>query len=226
LEFARLYGPAVVFAEDIDRVAGGERTEALDQILNTLDGASGKHEKIITVLTTNHLERINQAMLRPGRLDAVIDITPPDALACEKLARNYSRGLIPESADIMEACEYMQGRIPAFIREVVERSKLYAIANSPLNGFNEIVINNNSLLDAAKGMDAHFALLEGKKKDQPTDEQIFADAFRRVLLGSEDSPQEGSSNVVRTLREMSNKSEGQILATNLLSKKIDKVLRR
>lgn len=74
IEFARMYAPCVIFAEDIDRaVAGAERTVDIDDVLNIIDGIQTKSEDIMTVLTSNHVERINRAMLRPGRIDALID---------------------------------------------------------------------------------------------------------------------------------------------------------
>lgn len=69
LEFAKRYEPAVLFAEDIDRIIEDRDDEAND-LLNTIDGVLSKDAKVITVVTTNHIEKINKAMLRPGRLDA------------------------------------------------------------------------------------------------------------------------------------------------------------
>ena len=129
LQFAAQYSPAVVFCEDIDRSTRGDRTAEMDEILNTLDGVHTKGAEIVTVLTTNHIEQINKAMLRPGRLDVILNILPPDAEAVERLIRRYGRGLIPETADISSVAARLAGQIPATIREVVERAKLSAIAH-------------------------------------------------------------------------------------------------
>src|SRR5690606_34759444 len=64
LVFARQYAPAVVFAEDIDRVTQGERSVEIDDVLNNLDGIDSKNTDIITILTSNHANNINKAMLR------------------------------------------------------------------------------------------------------------------------------------------------------------------
>ena len=37
-------------------------------ILNILDGMGRKH-KMITFMTTNHLDRLDPALIRPGRID-------------------------------------------------------------------------------------------------------------------------------------------------------------
>lgn len=131
IEFAKQYqSPAcVVFCEDIDRAVNGDRTVAMDDILNIIDGIDSKKSNIITVLTTNDLDGINPAMLRPGRLDAVIEVTPPDAKAIEKLIRYYGGQAIRADEDLTEASEVLakQGAIPAIVAEVVNRAKLAQI---------------------------------------------------------------------------------------------------
>jgi transitional endoplasmic reticulum ATPase len=86
LLFAQRYQPAVVFAEDAERVAE-HRDQRGNDLLNTIDGVLAKNSQVITVLTTNYVEKLDSAMLRPGRLDAVISIRPPEAGAVERLIR-------------------------------------------------------------------------------------------------------------------------------------------
>jgi transitional endoplasmic reticulum ATPase len=90
-ELARQYQPAVVFGEDIDRAVSGEdRTAEIDRILNTIDGVDSKNVEIITVLTTNNVDVINQAMMRPGRIDVLINVDPPSKEAALHLCRQYA----------------------------------------------------------------------------------------------------------------------------------------
>lgn len=166
LTLAMEYGPAVVFCEDIDRVLNGERSVDMDDILNTIDGITAKSGvEVMVVLTTNHVDKINQAMLRPGRLDAVIEVTPPDALAAERLVRLYARGLLKENEDLTAVGERLEGQIPAVIREVVERSKLDAIN---LSGGKSGALTSNALVQAANSMSLQLKLLEEVKIDTRT----------------------------------------------------------
>lgn len=128
LMFAREMAPAVLFVEDIDRLdENGKRSDYFNEILNTIDGMTSKNEEIISIFTTNHIERITPAMMRPGRLDAVIELEPPTAESVRRLIRLYSRGMLNPHEDISEVGELLKGHIPAVVREVVERSKLAAI---------------------------------------------------------------------------------------------------
>lgn len=132
IEFAQQYQSpgCVVFVEDIDRSTAGGRTVEMDDILNIIDGIDSKNSNVITILTTNDLEGINPAMLRPGRLDAVIEVTPPDAKATEKLLRYYGGEAISLDEDLTDAAAALanQGAIPAIIAEVVVRAKLAQLA--------------------------------------------------------------------------------------------------
>lgn len=127
IAFAKQYqDPAcVVFCEDIDRqMAGDTRTVEMDDLLNTIDGIDSKSSNIIVVLTSNDLAAINPAMLRPGRLDAVIEVTAPDAEAAQRLVRAYAGALLPASEDLSKVGKELNGQIPAVIAEVVKRAKL------------------------------------------------------------------------------------------------------
>lgn len=160
IEFGKQYQSpgCVVFCEDIDRAVNGERTVEMDDILNILDGIDTKNSHIITVLTTNDLESINPAMLRPGRLDAVIDVTPPDAAAAIKLVRLYGAESIPADTDLTQVGELLAGNIPAIIAEVVKRAKLAQLALQPV-GEPVAQISAAALTEAARTMQSQVELL-------------------------------------------------------------------
>lgn len=128
LEFARAYTPCVLFAEDVDRVMNGIRTYNMDSILNAVSGVDSKDTEIMLVLTTNHVEEINQAMLRPGRLDAVITVEAPNKDTVKRLIHLYGDGALPENINLDSVSETLTGYIPAIIREVVERAKLASLS--------------------------------------------------------------------------------------------------
>src|SRR5258708_32271027 len=126
VRFAQQYAPAVVFCEDIDRVVSGDRDIDMDQILSIVDGIESKESEILLVLTTNDAKDINQAMLRPGRLDSVINVTPPDPGAVIRLIHLYARGILANGEDLTAVGAHLAGPIPAVIQEGVEPSKPHA----------------------------------------------------------------------------------------------------
>jgi transitional endoplasmic reticulum ATPase len=183
LPFARMFQPCVIFAEDIDSIlAGAERTQEIDDVLNTIDGIESKGTAIMVVLTTNHVERMNRAMLRPGRLDAIITITPPDAGAVKQLVRLYGRSMVDQNDPLEQSSEVMSGWIPASIRECTERAKLYAISRSSDDV--ELQITDHDLYHAALGMQSHIDLLEGQaeEKRDPTFRDIVKDGVTAAVV--------------------------------------------
>lgn len=124
LSFAQHYQPVVVFSEDVDRVAGEDRDDAVNKLLNQLDGIDGKNAEIMTILTSNHADEINDAMRRPGRIDVVLEIEPPDAEAVTRMIRKFGGDRLDHTTDLTEASAKLAGSIPAVVREVLSRSKL------------------------------------------------------------------------------------------------------
>lgn len=182
LDFAHRYAPVVVFAEDIDRATSGdERTVEIDDILNTLDGVQSKNHDIITVLTSNHAEQLNRAMVRPGRIDAVIEMELPDADAAERLIRLYGREWISANEDLTEAANGLVGQIPATIREAVEKAKLTAIGRvkgKPTD------ITSEDIVVATETMRHHLALLNSEIPDNKNANERLGEALSDVMRES------------------------------------------
>lgn len=173
IEFARLYMPACIFAEDIDRVAD-RADHSVNDLINMMDGIITKDMEIMVVLTTNFIDKIDKALLRPGRFDAVIRIDAPDQEAVIKLMRYYGGGLIPEQSDLSGAARILEGNIPATIREIVERAKLSMILDE------RALIEPDDLEAAASGMARHLALL-ADAIPEPTAAERLAESLRSVL---------------------------------------------
>lgn len=184
LRFAQNYEPAVIFTEDIDRATTGERTVQLDHILNTIDGIDSKHGQVMVILTTNHPENINPAMRRPGRLDAVISIRPPNAEAAERLVRLYGRGLIDPEADLTEVGEALEGQIPAVIREAVERSKLAVIRRIGAMKGQRFEVTADDLLVTIQNMQTQLRWMAPQPKDTRSDLEKAFNVFGNHLVGA------------------------------------------
>lgn len=172
--FAKFYEPCVVFAEDVDRAVKTERSTKVDRYLNVLDGIDSKGHEIMVVLTSNNVDVINKAFLRPGRIDSVIRIDPPDGEAIVKLVRKYgnTENTKVDATDeqLLEVTEPLVGKNAAFIREAVERAKLNAVATSE----DVLTIDADSLRIAASTMQHHLRLTEPPK---PESNGSAGDAF-------------------------------------------------
>jgi cell division protease FtsH len=94
---ARKKSPAIVFIDELDAVGGhrghdvsGERDQTLNQLLVEMDGFSARNE-VVVIAASNLLEKLDSALLRPGRFDRQIFVSPPDVVGREKILHVHCR---------------------------------------------------------------------------------------------------------------------------------------
>ena len=164
LELARMYQPAVVFAEDVDTMAGPQSGDTIERHLDMLDGIKVKGMKLLTVFTTNHAEDIHKGMLRPGRIGAVITVGAMDREGVEKLGKRVlGESLDTDFIDWDEVYARMEGYMPAFVRECFDRSIRYAVT---LNAGDPGLIGTEAICLAADGLRDQYRLMEGAREEK------------------------------------------------------------
>jgi chaperone BCS1 len=85
--WSEITATSIVALEDIDSVFSGRKPLgdlSFSALLNTLDGA-GAVEGSITILTTNHREQLDPALIRPGRCDREFELGYLNAQSCAKM---------------------------------------------------------------------------------------------------------------------------------------------
>ena len=204
MKTAQLYQPAVVFYEDVDAIAQDGEPEAVQKLLDTFDGISAKGTELIVVLTTNHVERIHKGMLRPGRMDGVIEIGPMDAYAAARLMMSKLSGKLAGDPEEMErlypaptweldelnssnndmdpsiaAAALATLETPAFIDEALRRILLWAIARK---GFKA---TTQDVLDAVESLRPQWALYTdaGEGNRRPTLDEEFKKLLGETVKG-------------------------------------------
>lgn len=205
VQFARQYEqPAcMIFCEDIDRVMDGERSVKMDDILNVIDGIDSKKTNIQIILTTNHMDKINPAMVRPGRLDAVIDIGPPDAEAVQRILRLYAGDTIADDTDLSLVGKRLEGAIPAVIAEVVNRAKLAQLAMLPTGHLVE-EISEEALLVTIATLEGQRKMLEPKVEAprEPTFIELVKEGVTQGMNGgAEESRRAFAKDVAKEVYE-------------------------
>ena len=94
-------GNSIVLLEDLDsakkavnRDIPGTVGVSIAGLLNTLDGV-GSADGVVTVMTTNHIDKLDPAILRPGRIDSKYELGYMDHDQLRRLC-SYFLGVIPE----------------------------------------------------------------------------------------------------------------------------------
>src|SRR5215475_13750997 len=105
-EQARKDAPSIVFIDELDAVGAArsghginrEQDQTLNQLLVELDGFANRDE-VIVMAASNRLQDLDPALLRPGRFDRQILISPPDLAGREAILQVHTRGK-PLAADV------------------------------------------------------------------------------------------------------------------------------
>lgn len=85
--WSEITATSIIALEDIDSVFSGRKPLgelSFSALLNTLDGA-GAVEGSITILTTNHREQLDPALIRPGRCDREFELGYLNVETCAKM---------------------------------------------------------------------------------------------------------------------------------------------
>ncbi|HYK07764.1 MAG TPA: ATP-dependent zinc metalloprotease FtsH [Gaiellaceae bacterium] len=98
-EEARKNAPAIVFIDELDAVGtarqgGGfhrEHDQTLNQLLVELDGFD-ESAQVIVMGASNRLQDLDPALLRPGRFDRQVLVSPPDLNGREAILQVHTRG--------------------------------------------------------------------------------------------------------------------------------------
>jgi transitional endoplasmic reticulum ATPase len=164
LKTARLYQPCVVAYEDIDTIAGpvaeGDRL-SISRLLDDFDGIEAKGTKILCILTTNYPERIHKGMARPGRLDAMIELTELDQAAVEGLVRTrIPSDKLEDDVDWAAVFDAAQGYKPAFVTEFADRTMRYVLVRTG-GTTSGVKIGTADLVAAAQGLRPQYEKMEG-----------------------------------------------------------------
>ena len=134
---AKKVAPAIIFIDELDsigRARGGaqslggndEREQTLDQILTEMDGFTGT-EGVVVLAATNRPEILDPALLRPGRFDRRVTVSPPDLAGRRQILEVHARDvpLAPE-VDLNTIAAATPGMVGADLANLVNEAALLA----------------------------------------------------------------------------------------------------
>ncbi len=129
--WARSSSPTIIFFDEIDALAlkrslstpADKSYRVVTQLLSEIDGLqTGGH--VIVIATTNHPEMLDEAMLRPGRLDRQVYVAPPDAVARKLIFERLTRDMpVNQDVDYEALARLTDGYSAADISAVCNEAK-------------------------------------------------------------------------------------------------------
>ena len=120
--FNNIPSNSILVMEDIDSSFDGRKPMGkitFSGLLNCIDGFFYKNG-LITIITTNHINNLDSALIRSGRIDLKIELSNPDKSQVEEYLKffydkkvSFTNGYSPDKSmsDVMEVC--LQSNDPA-----------------------------------------------------------------------------------------------------------------
>lgn len=173
---AKKVEPCILFFDEIDSIGtkrsaqygGGdsEYKQTLNALLQELDGFSTSN-KIFVMAATNMYDTLDPALIRPGRFDRKITITPPRNVETRRqLLEHYLKGCtFASDVNLDTIARQLSGMTGADIAQICNEAKLIAIQHD------ESLIRQGYLEEA---MDKAFFNGNRTKNTQEKDREIVA----------------------------------------------------
>jgi len=136
-ELAAERQPAVIFIDEIDAVAA-KRTDSktsgdaevqrtMMQLLSEMDGFDDRGE-IRIMAATNRFDMLDEAILRPGRFDRLIEVPKPDESGRAQILRIHTRDMnVDDDVDFAELAVDLDGYSGADLASLATEAGMFAI---------------------------------------------------------------------------------------------------
>jgi transitional endoplasmic reticulum ATPase len=133
---ARQAAPCVIFFDEIDAVApkrGGSEGDShvterlISQLLTELDGLEDL-KGVVVIAATNRPDIIDEALLRPGRFDRILEVPPPDKDARKQIFQIHTKKKpLDPAVNLDKLVEMTDGMTGAEIAAIVNAAAMTAI---------------------------------------------------------------------------------------------------
>ena len=132
-ETARKNQPAIVFIDELDAVGmkrsgnsfNREQDQTLNQLLVELDGFKGGPQ-VVVIAASNRLEDLDPALLRPGRFDRQVLVSPPDLVGRTRMLEVHTRGKPLGTVDLEAVARQTSGLTGADLANVCNEAAICA----------------------------------------------------------------------------------------------------
>jgi len=162
---ARQAAPTLVFLDEVDALApvrgqatdGGTTDRVVASLLTELDGVESLRN-VVVIGATNRPDLIDPALLRPGRLEKLVYVPPPDAQARTEILRAAAKQVpLASDVDLAALAAELDGFSAADCAALIREAALAAMRES---------------MDAAQVSAAHVAAARARARPSLDPEQV------------------------------------------------------
>ncbi len=129
---ARDHEPAIIFIDELDAVGGrrgsdisGEKDQTLNQLLVEMDGFASRG-RLVVIAASNLLEKLDPALLRPGRFDRQVFVAPPDVKGRQGILAVHTRNKPVQDVDLGLIAQQTSGLTGADLANICNEAAIFA----------------------------------------------------------------------------------------------------
>ncbi len=133
---AREHAPSIIFMDEIDSIGGrrfdtssgdSEVQRTMLELLNQLDGFETV-QNIKIVMATNRIDILDDALLRPGRIDRKIEFPNPNETSRVDILKIHSRKMnLVRGIDLLKISQLMSNASGAECKGVCSEAGMFAL---------------------------------------------------------------------------------------------------
>jgi len=131
---AKQVAPAIIFFDEFDSISkqrGNSMNDATEKVVNQLlsemDGVE-ELEKVMVIAATNRKDLIDPALLRPGRVDSLVELEIPDKKSREEIFKVHTRNMpLDKKVKISDYVNKTDGWTGAEIESLARNAGINAI---------------------------------------------------------------------------------------------------
>jgi cell division protease FtsH len=129
---ARKHEPAIIFIDELDAVGGrrgadisGEKDQTLNQLLVEMDGFASSG-RVVVIAASNLLDKLDPALLRPGRFDRQVFVVPPDVRGREGVLKVHTKDKPMQDVDLGLIAQQTSGLTGADLANICNEAAIFA----------------------------------------------------------------------------------------------------
>jgi cell division protease FtsH len=129
---ARKHEPAIIFIDELDAVGGrrgadisGEKDQTLNQLLVEMDGFASSG-RVVVIAASNLLDKLDPALLRPGRFDRQVFVVPPDVRGREGVLKVHTKDKPMQDVDLSLIAQQTSGLTGADLANICNEAAIFA----------------------------------------------------------------------------------------------------
>ncbi len=166
---ARENAPAIVFIDELDAVGAergsdvsGERDQTLNQLLVEMDGFNSQ-DNVVVMAASNLLEKLDKALLRPGRFDRQVFVPPPDRKGRIEILKVHTAGKpLAQDVSLDRVARHGSGLTGADLANLANEAAIQAGRNK-----REFIVQadfDNALERVVAGLESRKIISDHEKK--------------------------------------------------------------